>query len=54
MIPSPPKAPTALIFSDQDRNAMTETADHQFFQKVLPERNAPPTSGCCGFSAVSV
>lgn len=33
---------------------MTETADHQFFQKVLPECNVPPASSCCAFSDVNV
>jgi hypothetical protein len=33
---------------------MTETAGHRFFQKVLPEYNAPPASSCCAFSDASV
>jgi hypothetical protein len=31
---------------------MTETAGNQFFQKVLPECNAPPASSYCAFSSV--
>jgi hypothetical protein len=54
MIPSPPKAPTALMFRIKYEHAMAETSGHQFFQKVLPECNAPPASRCCAFSNVSV
>ena len=32
---------------------MTQTAGHQFFQKVLPVSNAPPASNCCAFSDVA-
>jgi hypothetical protein len=59
MIPSPPKAPpepcctakhaTAVIFPINYERATTETAGHQFFQKVLPECNAPPASSWCAF-----
>src|SRR5260221_11855822 len=54
MIPSPPNAPpkhaaqpsTRLAdFSDQDMTAQWRKLQaHQFFQKVLPECNAPPAS----------
>src|SRR5229473_4092012 len=56
MIPSPPKAPLShsaqpstrrVDFSDQDMTAQWRKLQaHQFFQKVLPECNAPPASNC--------
>jgi hypothetical protein len=59
MIPSSPKAPpepccTApardeVFFGSRHARAMTQTAGHQFFQKVLPECNASQGSNCCEF-----
>src|ERR1700682_3568575 len=63
MIPSPPKAPpepcctakhaTAWFFGSRYDRAMAQTADHQLFQRVLPECNVAPASNCCAFSDVA-
>jgi hypothetical protein len=56
MIPSPPRprlshaaqpSTRRADFSDQDMTAQWRKLQaHQFFQKVLPECNAPPASNC--------
>jgi hypothetical protein len=56
MISSPPKARLSHVaqpsrrradFSDRDMTAQWRKLQaHQFFQKVLPECNAPPASNC--------
>jgi hypothetical protein len=41
------QARDGLDFSDQDMTAQWRKLQaHQFFQKVLPECNAPPASNC--------
>jgi hypothetical protein len=56
IIPSPPKAPPEPCctakhatgdFSDEDMTALWRKLQaYQFFQKMLPECNAPPASNC--------